>query len=331
MRRLTGKESGNAGRWKLEAAARSALLGLFLIPVAAQASWAGGTCTIEPTRIQSWAHAPKLDRPVPFGAEYRGCGKTLIYIAAAHTNDPRSATHRLIQSVFAAERPEVVVVEGVEARAGINPGGGHPRGLLETARRAAGSKADSEALLATRLAGASGAAVMGGEPSDIEVLEAVRAREFDTEDLFAFYVLRFIQQWQRQGKISGSDDPALDDEIRRYAPSFARRVQVDLDELSSVSSLQGFKAWYRSTNRMPYERGYRLEDAAPSSAAVPIRTTNLISDLVGDARERSIVSVIARAVAEYDSVVVVYGASHHPVDAPAIEAAFGRPRLIERR
>src|SRR5262249_6471041 len=147
MRRMTGIEWGRVGRSSLVIAFAFALL----CPPSAEIAWAEGGCSIDPLRVPSWAHAPKLDRPAPFAARYEGCGKRLIYVAAAHTNDPRSSTFHLIERVFGIAAPQVVLVEGVEVRGGLNPGGNQPNGLRETARDAEGSVRDSEALLAARL------------------------------------------------------------------------------------------------------------------------------------------------------------------------------------
>jgi hypothetical protein len=262
--------------------------------------------------------------------EYRGCGKTLIYIGADHTNDPQSATFRLIQAAFRWRRIDLVVVEGVPAHAGKNPGGEDPRGFMKAAESVAGTQQDSEGFLAARLAVAAHAPVTGAEPRETEILPVLNARGFEAADMFAFYVLRFIPQWQRQGFIASSTDPALDGQIHKLAKWFVGTTGVSLESISRVNSFAGFKAWYESTNGISYKRGFREDgaDSAPAKQVTSARKTNTISDIVSDAREKGIVSTFASALRDYDFVLIVYGASHYMADRPAIETGLGAPHEL---
>ena len=320
MMRLTGIAVA-AAAWTLSACASSP-----------GASSPGDSCAVDLARVVPWERAPGLTMMrVPFAMEHRGCGKTLVYVGAEHTNDPQSTTFRLIEAVFKSRPVEFVVIEGVQASEGVNPGWNSPRGLLSAAKQAVRQKNDSEPFLAIRLADAAHAKVIGGEPEETEILAALSAHGFRAEDMFGFYVLRLVRQWQREGSISSPIDPALDGQIHKLERWFVRSARVDADDLSRVNSYEGFKAWYQATNEISYEQGFREDggDAAPAHQVRPVRKTNVISDIVTNTREKSIVSTIADAVRDYDSVVVVYGASHYMADSPAIAAAFGPPRELE--
>ncbi len=47
--------------------------------------------------------------------------------------------------------------------------------------------------------------------------------------------------------------------------------------------------------------------------------------MVGVARDRAIVELIARRLADDKAVLIVYGASHFPTQRPAIELLMGKP------
>ena len=278
-------------------------------------------CRIEPGLVHRWRdfHRLRQTRP-PYALEYRGCGKRLIYVAAVHGADPDGPTFQAIRAVFARRPVDFAIVEGFPEAFGDSP-----PGIIDYSRQVAGTREDGEDYLAVRLAVAGGAGFSGGEPTDADVLRTVKATGMSATDLFGFYVLRQIEQWEREGRISGPSDPQVATQIDRFAAAFEADATVAAGELSDVATAGGWKAWYRAVNKVTFERGYRHEDAYPSGAAS--RATNRMSDAVNDARDRHIVSVIARALRTHDNVLVVYGASHNLVEGPALKA-FGKPRRL---
>lgn len=282
---------------------------------------AAPSCTIDPTRVLSWGTYHTLKEPSDdtYTVDYAGCGKRLIYVAAKHSNDPKSKTFSAVTAALAEKGVGFVVLEGFPSNMGVNPAP-----LVEHSAKVAGTPADAEPYLGVRLARAAKIDFSGGEPTDSEILASVKTTGLTEKDLFAFYVLRQIEQWTRSQRLTGSTDPRLADEIKRYAPIFARDAGVGVDTFADVATLSGFKSWYEAKNGIAFDKGYRPEDAYPSSPGS--RTTNAISDKVSDARDRHIVSIVGGALEKHDVVVIVYGASHHLMEAPAFEAAFGPGR-----
>ena len=200
--------------------------------------------------------------------------------------------------------------------------------MISYAQRVAGTREDAEPYLSIRLATAAGLAFSGGEPVDADVLRIVEAKGVSAEDLFGFYVLRQIEQWEREGKISNPTDPAIDKLIRDFAAGFQSSAGVSAQALSAVSTFEGWRAWYNSVNGVDYASGYRHEDAYPSSPENN-RASNGLSDKVADARDQHIIVVIASALRSHDNVLVVYGGSHNVIEGPALDAAFGSHRDIK--
>lgn len=279
------------------------------------------SCTIDPARVLSWSKYHTLTEPSDdtYTVEYKGCSKRLIYVAAKHSNDPQSETYRAVRAALGQKGVGFVVLEGFPTQMGVNPSP-----LIDHSAKVADGPADAEPYLAVRLARDAKIDFSGGEPTDAEVLAFVKNASLTEKDLFAFYVLRQIEQWQRSQLITGAADPRLADEIKRYVPIFARDAGIGTDTFADVATLSGFKSWYEAKNGIAFDQGYRPEDAYPSSPGS--RATNAISDKVSDARDRHIVSVVAAALRKHDVVVIVYGASHHLMEAPAFEAAFGPGR-----
>ena len=301
------------------AAILAALMSVSMLAVAGAASAAPASrdCRIDPNLVRPWRdfHGMRQKR-ASYAREYRGCGKRLIYVAAVHGYGPDSPTYRTVRAAFADGPIDFVIAEGFPEQFGTSPAR-----MIEYSKRVDGSREDAEPYLSIRLATAAGAAFSGGEPSDSDVLRIVKTEGMSTEDLFGFYVVRLIEQWEREGRISGPNDPGLDKQIKAFAPIFERDAGVSAQEVSTVATAEGWKAWYRAVNGIDYARGYRHEDAYPSGSSS--RATNRMSDKVADARDHYIIGVIARALSTHDNVLVVYGASHDVVEAPALEAAFG--------
>ncbi|MEZ5997888.1 MAG: hypothetical protein R3B98_04275 [Hyphomonas sp.] len=294
----------------------SVLLGACAIPPAPAV--VATPCVIAPENVLSWAKFGTLEeRPLPYAEAYSGCGKTLVYVAAEHGNDPGSETYRLVSQSFADARPDFVVLEGFPFEMGISP-----EALRDYAAEVAGTPGDAEPYFAVRLAQAAGVAFVGGEPTDAAVVAAATRAGMSAADVFGYYIVRLIPQWMRSETLSAADDERLDTEIRSYAAQFAEDADIDISALADVDTIDTFKAWYSAKNGLDFQTGYRPEDAWPSGALPDPRVTNRLADIVSDAREQHIVSVIAGAVEKHNTVLVVYGGSHHLVQAPAFEKAF---------
>lgn len=293
---------------------------LFGMALAAQAS-APEECRIETARALSWSQfaSVKPDAEPPSTAIYAGCGKRLIYVAAVHSNEANGKTFVAVRQAFERHRPHHVVLEGFPASMGVNP-----PPLIEHSAKVIGTPGDAEPYLSVRLAQSKGVSFSGGEPDDSDILAVVRAKGMTAGDLFAIYVLRQIEQWVRETRIASHQDPALDGLIRDYARSFAADAKVEIADIAAVSTLAGFRSWYASVNGLDFMQNYRAEDAWPTTPDTN-RPTNKLIVLISDARETHILGEISKALSRHRVVMVVYGASHHDIQAPALQAAFGKP------
>jgi hypothetical protein len=247
-----------------------------------------------------------------------------VYVAAVHSNDPVSRTFALVQRAFGEHKPAFVVLEGFPASMGISPAA-----LVAHSTKVSGTPGDAEPYLGVRLAQANSVPFVGGEPDDTHVLAYVKGKGMSAADLFALYVLRQIEQWVRGGELSGHADAALEVRIGESAKAFVRDAKVELREIEAVATAAGFKAWYKRTNGLDFDAGYRAEDAWPVTSASN-RPTNRMTVTMSDARDTYILGVIADALKQHARVLVVYGLSHHDIQAPALESAFGRAKIVEK-
>ncbi len=278
-------------------------------------------CRIEPARALSWSQFASLKPDVepPSTAVYAGCGKQLVYVAAVHSNEADGKTFVAVRQAFERHRPRHVVLEGFPSSMGVNPAP-----LIEHSAKVTGTPGDAEPYLSVRTAQLQGASFSGGESDDSDILASVQPKGMSTRDLFAIYVLRQVEQWVREARIASHRDPALDGLIRDYARSFATDAKVEIADIAPVATLAGFRSWYSSVNGLDYMQGYRPEDAWPVTPETN-RPTNKLIVTISDARDTHILGEISKALSLHDVVLVVYGASHHDIQAPALQAAFGKP------
>lgn len=278
-----------------------------------------GDCAIDATKATSWAQFGTLvsKQTPPVIATYKGCGRTLTYVAAEHSNDLKSPTFTLVKRAFDRAKPKALVLEGFPSQWGENP-----KPLVEHSKSVANTPGDAEPYFSIRLALNANVKFIGGEPNDSDILAAVKSQGWSADDLFALYVLRQIEQWKRSQEIGAHTDPKLRDSIAQYAVIFARDAVVPPSEFAAVSTLEGFKSWYKRVNGVDFETGYRPEDAWPPSDSSN-RKSNAMTAAISDVRDRHILSVIDASLKANGEVMVVYGASHHDIQAPALEASYG--------
>ena len=246
------------------------------------------SCNISPNRILSWReYKASSQRQLPYIFRYEGCGKSLYYVAANHTNAPDSKTYQAIETVFKRADINMVIVEGFPSQPGISPAQ-----LMAYAESVENNAADSEPYFSIRQATLSGADFMGGEPTDSDILEAVTDDGISSIDLLGFYIVRQIPQLIRSKSLSDHRDSRLEDEIFNIVGSFAQSTEMPIEAFNEIDGLEPFLKWYQTTNGLDFYEGFRVEEAWPASAVANPRETNRLSDLVADARDKHIIRVI---------------------------------------
>lgn len=279
------------------------------------------TCSLDPQKLTGWEEWTNLPQPEKenYTTRYQACGKHITFVAVAHSNDPKSETYDEVVAAFKGFHPEIVIAEGFPTQMGTSP-----REMIEYATQAKGTLGDFEALLTVRQAAGSNIAFIGGEPSDNFIVKEVMKHGVDTQNLFGYYILRQIDQWVQSGEINSFNDPKMDSLIDAYAQRFIEDTGVTEITLDKIDSLYEFAAWYRNTNKVPFSDSYRPEDVWPTSPDTA-RETNRLSDIVANARDRHLQTVMSDALSNYDRLLIVYGASHQLIHAEALEKGYGLP------
>jgi hypothetical protein len=274
-------------------------------------------------RLQPWTMALRDRQPEDgFAAVYRAGEARLVFVAAVHGNTVDSLTFRIIREAYAKFAFDTVIAEGFETSRGDNP----PR-LFQYAEE---SGPDSEGFVeggetVPTVLGArdEGATLWGGEPDDLDVKARILAEGFPAEDLLGFYVLRNIPQWIGERKIDHAGDPRLE----ALATAELARERAALQLAPTV--LPGYAdwlAWYRASNGKALDASFVTEEVGP--LADGRFGTNRIAYALSRARDGYLHELVVKHLAEGESVLVVYGASHLTIQRPALDAVLGRPCYV---
>lgn len=249
--------------------------------------------------------------------EYSFQGKKLWYLAANHTNDPKSETFQLIKYVFDNQPVQAVIIEGFETTSGESP-----KNIKEMMLK--GQTKDfytnGEASYVIEMAVKNGVPFFGGEPNDKEIYSSIKKQGYEAIDLIGFNFVRRLPQLRRQGKVK--DMRNLQSEFEWYAESKA----LDFGIENFSFSFKDFEKWYR------LKQGKKLSiDAGQNGETAPMSGpyfTQTISKVITTARDENILNAIAATMNKYQNVLIVYGSSHYRIEYKAIEKSLGSPKEL---
>jgi hypothetical protein len=240
-------------------------------------------------------------------------------VAAEHSSDRGSATHRAVREAFDRVRPTKVIIEGIPTELGQNPAD-----FVEMARTSdrpdAEPYARGEAGYAAQLAVQAGVPFQGGEPSEAQLTDALIAQGFDPVDVLFTDVLAILPQAIRGGQISGPADP-------NFERVFRLRVVARAMERNNPPrvNLDDFARWYRAQFGTDYrtdpEFTSRADPAKETEVGRVLRAQSLL-------RDRHLLDLILQKVEERHRVLVVYGGTHRTTLAGPLNSALGRATVI---
>ncbi len=280
------------------------------------------TVQLKPELLANWTKQLRDSQTDdPFLLVYRKGNARVIIVAAQHDNDPDSKTFALIRDAFTLWKIDSVIVEGFASEAGPDA-----RPLLALATEALdsdGKQPNGEVVPAVRSAVQMGSKILGGEPSDRDVLRVAKRNGVKSEDVLGFYVLRVIPQWLRDGSLTSTRDPRLANLVEQQLARSARDLGLADQPLSGFAS---WAQWYRSTNGKPIDAGIDIEEAGPlSDGPWP---TNRIASAISKARDAHVLHFVNDQISGGQSALVVFGGSHALILRPALDQGLGQPCYV---
>jgi len=254
--------------------------------------------------IMSWPQYTTLSVEWPYVLRFESAQGSLLYYGARHTYSPTDAQVTDIERQWASFKPTMAFNEG-----------GHPP--LEATRDAAVEKYGEPGLVRF-LAARDDVPVASLDPDRAEEVAHLR-QAFSATDVKLFFVLRAIAQFADREGPNG-----VDTELERVLAIYnaAPGLGVSPRFLGEVAAA--------FSDRFPDSSGYRI---TPLRWFDPVRSDtflNRVSRSSSDYRDRVMVAILSRSVADGQRVFAVVGGTHVVMQERALTSVLGvrgrRPR-----
>jgi len=237
-------------------------------------------------------------------------GKKLVYFGTAHTNKKEDPLFTEIQKQFDEAKSHMMFVEGMR----------HLNEMKEQYRSQYASKSlddcknEGDPSFALKLAVDAGIDFESPEPRQGDEIRHVLELGYEKKDIYAYYMYRIIYQYQR-----GETSPTVEGckiYLQRYMDVFRTNSEWDSDELDVLERHMLEEIGTGDKNRFK-----RSIDPIPWDGK-EYGNINKVSDASGRYRDVYILSRIIEGLKKYDTVFVVYGASHAVIEEPALREYF---------
>jgi hypothetical protein len=254
---------------------------------------------------------------IPFIATYQRGNEKLVFVGTRHAYDHYNPTMRAVAEGFSRSTAAIVILEAFPTSMGENP-----PPLVEIAQRHGAAEGEGyergEAMYAASLALARGIPFQGGEPTQEEQLDGLRAQGFTDSDLAFDAVLGWLSQ-----SLGSKEIP--DTTLASLNGIYPELVGVVRDQT-------GLKAPSLEEFRRRYEDLYGVDIVGDTHFAsrtnigdTPARARLRVARTM--IRDRHILKVIEGQLDRRQSVLVVYGAAHWSTLSAALEARLGKPEI----
>lgn len=270
---------------------------------------------VETGRIVPWSKELGKLGPYPLVARYTQGAKRLVYVGSPHDTRPDSPAFRAIAQVLGEEpKFDLLIVEGFPSGWGTNPAQ-----VVKWAQEPAGKNSfqAGEHFHAVRLALQRGISFQGGEPAYGYENDVLKKYGHTKADILNFYFLRQVPQDQRAGALRGLHDEQV----------YKKVTQGMFGARAEVPSFAEFQAWYQKAHGKPYATA-QIGNETTAPYVVGTLPQRMAAQTTTD-REGHILARITEALNSVDSVVVVYGGSHYPMQKPALDAMLGPPLEVK--
>jgi hypothetical protein len=267
-------------------------------------------------RTQPWCPGD-CDVVVPFVASYHRGAQRLVFVGVRHAFDANDPTMRAVATGFAEIQPGIVILEGFPTAMGENP-----QPLVEEARHHGAPDADEfargEAMYAASLALSRGIPFLGGEPTQDEQVDVLKAKGFTNADIAFSSLLGWLSQALRSGDIPDTSTESL----AKIYPKLAQYVrnQIHLEPPTLDALRQGYHDLYGvdivGDPKFPLRIDVGDSTRHGQQLAVAMMT-----------RDRHLLGLIEQQMTERHAVLVVYGGSHWSTLSAALEQLLGKPKV----
>ncbi len=268
--------------------------------------------------LMTYSEYARMKHPRPYEYRLTAGDQEIVFFGPGHSNDPGNPAFQHIREQLDAQRPDLVLVEGMES---INT---LP---LEELKKLAARLSDEEVIkksgesyFTAKLAIERGIKVFSPEPSDASAIEYLERHGLSREAIFAQQMASLVTQYAR-----AQTKP----DFETYIAPYLKRMSVQFGWQNFEFSLDHFRAIHQDIFGAPFDlentQLYREAcDPVPWEGKA-YSQTNRVAAAWGEFRDRYIVDEILDFLDRYKKIFIVYGASHAVIQEPALR------RLMELR
>ncbi len=266
--------------------------------------------------IMTFQEYAKKEHDVPYVFELKEGSKSLTYYGAGHSHNPEDPMFVDIEQRFKAPHPQVVIVEGVNQLVEQKE---RFRSTLRGVTREGVIKKMGESAFALKLAMDSNIEVESPEPQLSEEIQYLIQTGFEKEDIFAFYLYRSANQYQRTPQTPSIEEYLQPDAEEFKAATNWENFDYSIENLKTI----GHRLWGNRSALDSAEFSEERIDPVPWDEKKDEQTVvNQIAAQSSFFRDRFMVKRLQKILKEKDSVLVVFGVSHAYMQEPALRKIF---------
>ncbi len=253
----------------------------------------------------------------PFVVKYSAGDSSLFYIAASHTNEPKSNTFTLIKEAIALQKPQVIILEGFEYSNGVSPDY-----IIASANQYCVTNVSpkcNEILYTANYAKSLGIPFVGAEPDDRDMMRLMKDLGYNELDIFGYAFTVSIAGMYEQNIIASLDD--LEKEFRKN-----RRYY---DMLTQNITYDQYYKWLSEKLGKPITLNVLVDRYYITSPDFSGNFFQKMSYNEIRIRDQNIINIINSMTQKYNRVLVLFGGGHYLTQRYVLNDLYGEPKILE--
>lgn len=245
--------------------------------------------------------------------------KELIFVAVEHTSNLQHPVIEAIKSVIATKKPQFCILEGFNPEDGINP-----QYIIDIAKNYLDEDKCPESAYAAYLCMKNNIPFIGGDIHNENYLEPLAKKGYSEKDVVFWMLAQNFSFWNREGVVNDANFKELaTDMIQNNITFWLNKPKLDY-------TVDEFLEWHKKHMGKPldvvkdFPWGYDRKEFMPSLAADATIYQKIQAHIM-PLRDTHLINMLKESLEKYDTVLVIFGASHYEWQKSALELLFKKP------
>lgn len=248
-----------------------------------------------------------ISLPPPYIALYQKKESFVAFLAAVHTSNLSSSTHKMILNAIDRHAPDALILEGFFESKNLNP-----LPYITTAHRQVDQGACNESLYSVHLAAKHNIPFYDGEPSFKDIYNALIKKGFSPDDFYGLQAVTMIPEWHRENR--AVTHATIDNFFSHLGGQLGPVMKMDH---------RRFSQWYHNKTGEPLN--YPDLSVSKLYNDPIMRPIKEIHDFITEFRNEQLVKTIEEVNAKHKKILVIYGSDHQKDTSSSLERLFGKP------